>query len=138
MNALSIEEKPNDPKSNFAVVGLYFYDNDVVEMAKNVQPSDRGELEITSINDAYLKRGKLQVQVMDRGSAWLDTGTIDSLNDAAEFIRVLESRTGLKIGAIEEAAWREGFISDEQLRNLAEPLVKSGYGKGLLKLINKK
>lgn len=134
-NAISIEEKPEKPKSNHAVIGLYFYDNDVVEIAKNVTPSARGELEITSVNEEYLKRGKLQVQTMDRGSAWLDTGTFGSMNDAAEYIRVIEKRTGLKIGCIEEIAWREGFINDDQLASLAEPLQKSGYGKYLSKLL---
>lgn len=130
--AVSIEEKPLQPKSNFAVVGLYFYDNDVVEIAKNIQPSDRGELEITTVNETYLKRGKLKVQTMDRGSAWLDTGTFGSMNDAAEYIRVIEKRTGIKIGCIEEAAYRQGFITKEQLNEIAQPLVKSGYGKYLL------
>lgn len=134
--AVSIEEKPAEPKSNFAVVGLYFYDNDVVEIAKNIQPSDRGELEITTVNEEYLNRGKLKVQTMGRGSAWLDTGTFESMNDASEYIRVIEKRTGLKIGCIEEIAWRQGFIDDQQLKTLAEPLVKSGYGKYILSLVN--
>lgn len=134
MQAVSIEEKPAQPKSNYAVVGLYFYDNDVVEIAKNIQPSDRGELEITTVNEEYLHRGKLSVQVMDRGSAWLDTGTFESMNDAAEYIRVIEKRTGIKIGCIEEAAYRQGFIDKQQLHTIAEPLVKSGYGKYLLNL----
>lgn len=133
--ALSVEEKPTKPKSNYALVGLYFYDNDVVKIAKNVKPSARGELEITDINEAYLQQKKLQVSVMDRGSAWLDTGTIDSMVDAAEFIRVIQKRTGLNIGSIEEVAWREGFIDDTQLRKLAEPLLKSGYGEYLLDLL---
>jgi glucose-1-phosphate thymidylyltransferase len=134
MHAISIEEKPAQPKSNYAVVGLYFYDNDVVEIAKNIQPSARGELEITTVNEEYLKRGKLRVQTMDRGSAWLDTGTFESMNDAAEYIRVIEKRTGIKIGCIEEAAYRQGYISKSQLEAIAEPLQKSGYGKYLLKI----
>jgi len=133
--AVSVEEKPANPKSNYAVVGLYFYDNEVINIAKNIQPSDRGELEITTVNDEYLKRGKLKVQTMGRGSAWLDTGTFESMNDASEYIRVIEKRTGLKIGCIEEIAWREGFIDTNQLRALAEPQVKSGYGGYLLSMV---
>jgi len=132
--AISIIEKPVNPQSNFAVVGLYFYDNDVVEIAKNIKPSDRGELEITTVNEVYLQRGKLKVQVMDRGSAWLDTGTFESMNDASEYIRVIEKRTGIKIGCIEEIAYKQGFINKEQLHAIAEPLVKSGYGQYLLNL----
>ncbi|NBX97775.1 glucose-1-phosphate thymidylyltransferase [bacterium] len=132
MQAVSIEEKPTNPKSNYAVVGLYFYDNDVIEIAKNIQPSHRGELEITSVNEEYLNRGKLKVQVMDRGTAWLDTGTFESMNDASEYIRVVEKRTGLKLGCIEEVAYNQGFINKEQLQQIAEPLKKSGYGEYLL------
>lgn len=138
MKAVSIEEKPSQPKSNYAVVGLYYFDNDVVDIAKNIQPSDRGELEITSVNEEYLKRGKLKVQIMDQGSAWLDTGTFESMNDASEFIRVIEKRTGLKIGCPEEIAWRNGWISDTKLELIAEPLKKSGYGVYLLKLLQYK
>ena len=129
--AISIEEKPAEPKSNFAVVGLYFYDNDVVEIAKNVKPSDRGELEITSINAEYLRRGKLQVQALDNGDVWLDTGTIDSLTDASDFVRVIQKRTGRIIGSPEKIAFKNGWINRDQLNKLSEPLKKSGYGKYL-------
>ena len=132
--AISIEEKPDEPKSNFAVVGLYFYDNDVIEIAKNVQPSARGELEITSINAEYLHRGKLQVQTLDNGDVWLDTGTIDSLTDAADFVRVIQKRTGRIIGSPEKIAFKNDWISREQLNMLAEPLKKSGYGKYLVRV----
>lgn len=133
---LSIEEKPVSPKSNFAVPGLYFYDNEVVEIAKNIQPSQRGELEITDINKTYLERGKLKVGVFNRGTAWLDTGTIQSLLQAAQFVQVIEERTGTKIGAIEEVAFRMGYIDKEQLQKLADPLMKSGYGAYLKSLIS--
>jgi len=133
--AISIEEKPEKPKSNYAVVGLYFYDNEVVEIAKSIKPSDRGELEITTVNEEYLKRGRLKVQAMGRGSAWLDTGTFGSMNDAAQFVEVIEKRTGYKIGCVEEVAFQEGFITADQLRDLAEPLKKSGYGKYLISLL---
>ena len=136
-NAVSIEEKPAQPKSNYAVVGLYFYANDVVEIARSMAPSARGEIEITDINREYLRRGDLRVGVLDRGTAWLDTGTFNSLMQAAEFVRVIEERQGLRIGSPEEIAWREGFIDDAALRALAEPLVKSGYGSYLLSLLER-
>ena len=132
--AVSIEEKPKQPKSNFAVVGLYYYDNSVVEIAKNVQPSDRGELEITSVNAEYLKRGKLSVQTLESGDVWLDTGTIDSLTDASDYVRVIQNRTGQIIGSPEAVAYQQGFITKDQLLALAEPLKKSGYGEYLLSL----
>jgi glucose-1-phosphate thymidylyltransferase len=135
-NALSIEEKPEKPKSNFAVPGIYFYDNDVVEIAANIKPSHRGELEITDINKEYLERGKLKVSILDRGTAWLDTGTFNSLMQASQFVQVIEERQGLKIGAIEEVAYKMGFINEEQLRILAQPLLKSGYGKHLLSILS--
>lgn len=133
---ISIEEKPTKPKSNFAVPGLYFYDNEVVQIAKEIKPSARGELEISSVNEIYLKKGKLSVTVLDRGTAWLDTGTVDSLMAAGEFVQVVEKRQGWKIGCIEEVAWREGLISNEQLIQIAKPLQKSGYGNYLLNLID--
>ena len=133
-NALSIEEKPKKPKSNYAVPGIYFYDNQVVNIAKTIRPSERGELEITAVNNAYLSMGKLSVSVLDRGTAWLDTGTFSSLMQASQFVQVIEARQGLKIGAIEKAAYRNGFIDKQQLRKLSKPLLKSGYGKHLIQL----
>jgi len=132
---LSIEEKPTHPKSNFAVPGIYFYDNSVIEIAANIQPSHRGELEITDINKAYLEQGKLKVSILDRGTAWLDTGTFQSLMQAGQFVQVIEERQGLKIGAIEEAAYKMGFIHADQLKKIAAPLLKSGYGTHLMSII---
>lgn len=133
--ALSIEEKPQNPKSDYAIPGLYFYDNDVVEYTKSIKPSPRGELEITDLNRVYLEQGKLQVEVLPRGTAWLDTGTFDSLADASSFIRTVQARQGLSIGSPEEIGWRMGWITDEKLEELAQPLVKSGYGQYLLNLM---
>ncbi|WP_314659979.1 glucose-1-phosphate thymidylyltransferase RfbA [uncultured Rothia sp.] len=134
-NALSIEEKPENPKSDYAIPGLYFYDSKVVEYARQIKPSPRGELEITDLNRIYLEQGKLKVEVLPRGTAWLDTGTFDSLADATNFIRTVQSRQGLSVGCPEEIAWRHGWLSDEQLRDIATPLVKSGYGSYLLGLL---
>ena len=134
-NVLSIEEKPEKPKSNYAVPGIYFYDNSIIEVAANIKPSHRGELEITDVNKEYLKRGNLKVSILDRGTAWLDTGTFQSLMQAGQFVQVIEERQGLKIGAIEEAAYKMGFIDAEQLKELASPLLKSGYGLHLMSLL---
>lgn len=135
--AISLEEKPVHPKSDYAVPGLYFYDNQVIDIAKTLKPSPRGELEITDVNRTYLERGQLHVEVLPRGTAWLDTGTFDSLNDATNFIRTVQARQGLFIGSPEETAWRQGFLTDDDLRRTAEPLRKSGYGKRLLELLSK-
>ena len=134
-HVISIEEKPTEPKSNYAIPGIYFYDNEVVEIAENIKPSHRGEIEITDINKEYLRRGKLKVSILDRGTAWFDTGTFNSLMQASQFVQVIEERQGLKIGSIEEAAYKMGFINAEQLTELAKPLLKSGYGKHLLEII---
>ena len=138
MKALSIEEKPTNPKSNYAVPGLYYYDNDVVEIAKNIKPSSRGEYEITDVNLEYLKRGKLEVRLLGRGTTWLDTGTFKSLMQASQFVQMIEDRQGRKIGCIEEASFKMGFIDASQLEKLAQPLLKSGYGKYLISLIKNK
>jgi len=135
--AVSLEEKPKKPKSNYAIPGLYFYDNDVIEIAKGLSPSERGEYEITDINRTYLEQGRLRVQVLPRGTAWLDTGTFDQMTDAADYVRTMERRTGLKIGAPEEIAWQQGFLTDDQLRDRAHALVKSGYGQYLLDLLDR-
>jgi glucose-1-phosphate thymidylyltransferase len=134
---VSLEEKPKQPRSNFAVPGLYFYDNDVVEIARGLSPSDRGEYEITDVNRAYLEQGRLRVQVLPRGTAWLDTGTFDQMTDAADFVRTMERRTGLKVGVPEEIAWRQGFLTEDELRERAEKAVKSGYGTYLLGLLER-
>ncbi len=136
-NVISLEEKPEKPKSNYAVPGIYFYDNAVVEIAKNIPPSHRGELEITDVNKEYLKQGKLKVSILDKGTAWLDTGTFNSLMQASQFVQVIEERQGLKIGAIEEVAYRMGYINKEELSQLIQPLIKSGYGKHLLSILEK-
>ncbi len=136
MNVVSIEEKPENPKSNYAIPGLYFFDNDVIEIAKNVKPGARGEIEITEIHNEYLRRGKLTVVLLDRGTAWLDTGTFASMNQASQFVQVIEERQGMKIGCIEETAYQQGFIDKEQLLKVAEPLKKSGYGNYLFHLVN--
>lgn len=135
--AVSLEEKPKNPQSNYAVPGLYFYDNDVIEIARGLAPSARGEYEITDVNREYLQRGTLQVEVLPRGTAWLDTGTFDQMTDAADYVRTMERRTGMKIGVPEEVAWRQGFLSDDELRTRAEALVKSGYGSYLLELLER-
>jgi len=135
--AVSLEEKPVSPKSNYAVPGLYFFDNDVVEIARNLAPSARGEYEITDVNRAYLERGKLQVEVLPRGTAWLDTGTFDQMTDAGDYVRTMERRTGMRIGVPEEVAWRQGFLSDDELRERAGKLVKSGYGTYLLEILER-
>ena len=135
--AVSLEEKPTEPKSNYAVPGLYFYDNDVVEIARSLEPSARGEYEITDVNRAYLERGKLAVEVLPRGTAWLDTGTFDQMTDAGDYVRTMERRTGLRIGVPEEVAWRQGFLSDDELRERANKLVKSGYGSYLLRVVER-
>ncbi|GAB3562071.1 glucose-1-phosphate thymidylyltransferase RfbA [Spelaeicoccus albus] len=135
--ALSLEEKPENPRSNWAIPGLYFYDNDVIDIARTLTPSDRGELEITDINRRYLEQGKLSVSPLPRGTAWLDTGTIDALQDAGAYVRAVQARQGLNIGSPEEVAWRRGFLTDDELRKRAEPLVKSGYGSYLLELLEK-
>ena len=135
--AVSLEEKPAHPKSNYAIPGLYFYDNDVVDIARGLRPSPRGELEITDVNAAYLRRGKLRVEVLQRGTAWLDTGTFDQMADAGDYVRTIERRTGLKIGSPEEIGWRQGFLSDDDLRQRAQKLVKSGYGAYLLEVLER-
>ena len=135
LNAVSIEEKPTNPKSNYAVPGLYFYDNDVVGIAENLEPSPRGEYEITDVNKEYLKRGKLKVGILDRGTAWLDTGTFNSLMQASQFVQVIEERQGLKVGCIEEIVYKKGFITSDQLKEIAQPLLKSGYGQYLIELV---
>lgn len=138
MTAISIEEKPVRPKSNYAIPGLYFYDNSVVEVSKRIVPSDRGELEISSVNYEYLKSGKLNVSILDRGTAWLDTGTFESMMQASEYVKVIEERQGFKIGCIEEIAWRNGWISDIELQNIAQDLIKSGYGQYLERILHEK